>query len=132
MLLLQPPVGVATADAYRWLSDARGTMEPSPRVLTPARLTSWADVAELAENDFEAPVTQHVPAVAVLGDARPMFAPPMPAGVVPPIYGMSGSGSTWFLVLTDHRVEFTVGEAEGWRASWTSTAERVVDVERIG
>ena len=132
VLLLQPPVGVATADAYRWLSDARDTMEPSPRVLTPGQLASWTDVAGLAENDFEGPVTEHVPAVAVLAEARPMFAPPMPPGVVPPIYGMSGSGSTWFLVLTDDRVDFTVGEAEGWRATWTGTAERVVGVERIG
>ena len=47
-------------------------------------------------------------AVAVMYDARPLFTPPMPAGVVRPIYGMSGSGSTWFLVLTDDRVDLSL------------------------
>lgn len=131
VLLLQPPVGVPTADAYRWLGEDRGDVVPVPRVLTPAGLASWAEVSALAENDFEAPVTRRLPEVAVLADARPLFAPPMPPGVVPPIYGMSGSGSTWFLVLADDRVDFTVGDAEGWRATWTRTAERVVEVERI-
>jgi 4-diphosphocytidyl-2-C-methyl-D-erythritol kinase len=131
VLLLQPPAAVATADAYRWVSEDRGTYEPSPRVLTPGQLASWAEIAAVAANDFEAPVTRRVAEVGVLADARPMFAPPMPPGVVPPIYAMSGSGSTWFLVLTDDRVDFTVGDADGWRATWTRTAERVVDVERI-
>ncbi|HEX6630225.1 MAG TPA: 4-(cytidine 5'-diphospho)-2-C-methyl-D-erythritol kinase [Gemmatimonadaceae bacterium] len=130
-LLLRPPVGVPTADAYRWLGEDRGDFAPEPRVLAPARLASWAEVVALAGNDFEAPVTRRLPEVAVLADARPLFAPPMPPGVVPPLYAMSGSGSTWFLVLTDERVDFTVGDAEGWRATWTRTAERVVEVERI-
>lgn len=130
--LLQPPVGVATADAYRWVSEDRGTAEPSPRVLTPAQLADWGSISALAGNDFEAPVVKRVPAVAVLADARVLFTPPFPAGVVRPIYEMSGSGSTWFLVIADERLGLSLGDAEGWRTHWTTTAERVVGVERIG
>ncbi|HEU4628227.1 MAG TPA: hypothetical protein VFS08_00725 [Gemmatimonadaceae bacterium] len=135
--LLQPPASVATADAYRWVSEdreaaARADDEPPlPRLLTPARLASWDGVVALAGNDFEGPVARRVPAVAVLADARPLFTPPLPPGVVPPIYGMSGSGATWFLVLADDRIDLTLSDADGWRARWTTTAERVVGVERL-
>lgn len=131
VLLLQPPVGVATADAYRWLSEDRDAHVPRARVLTPAQLGSWTDVSSLAENDFELPVTRQVAAVAVLAEARALFLPPLPPGVVRPIYGMSGSGSTWFLLLTDERLDFSLGDSESWRATWTETAGRVVAVERM-
>lgn len=62
--LLVPETSVDTADAYRWL-DASGPR--SARVaVTPDQLATWAGVAAVAGNDFEAVVSVHVPVVGRL------------------------------------------------------------------
>jgi 4-diphosphocytidyl-2C-methyl-D-erythritol kinase len=123
---------VPTAEAYAWVAADRGARPPTVRVLTPERLGDWKGVAALAENDFEVPVARRVPGVARLAEARPLFEPPLPPGVVPPVYRMSGSGSTWFVLVADDRLRLDVGDGEAWRTVWTETAVRVAPVERIG
>ena len=129
--LLLPPVAVPTGEAYGWVAADRGAFTPAARRLSAAQLADWAGVVALAGNDFEGPVTARVPAVAALADARSLFAPPLPAGFVPPIYQMSGSGSTWFVLVADHRLKLELSESEAWRTVWTETVDRVAPVERL-
>lgn len=129
--LVLPPVGVPTASAYAWLAEARAGAVAAPRVLAAGQLDTWAGVAAVAANDFEAPVAAHVPAVAAVADARGLFDPPLPPGVAPNIFRMSGSGSSWFLLIGDERLSLTVDDAPAWRVAWTHSAERAAPVERL-
>jgi 4-diphosphocytidyl-2C-methyl-D-erythritol kinase len=129
--LLLPPVAVPTGEAYGWVAADRGAFAPAARRLSAAQLADWAGVVALAGNDFEGPVVARVPAVASLAAARSLFTPPLPTGVVPPIYQMSGSGSTWFVLVADHRVSLDVSESETWRTIWTETVDRVAPVEPL-
>ncbi|MHB1222883.1 MAG: 4-(cytidine 5'-diphospho)-2-C-methyl-D-erythritol kinase [Gemmatimonadaceae bacterium] len=139
--LILPSVGVATADAFRWLSADRGDYRAEARQIDIAALAHWAGVVALAGNDLEAPVAARVPAVSDLlalrlrllvgqgsgdrGDATP----PDTA----PLYAMTGSGSTWFLLAPggDPTVALDGIEAAGGRVVRTATAENVVAPERM-
>ena len=56
---------MATADAYRWLAEARdagaANRASEPRLYATASLASWAQVASLAENAFQRPVEARHP-----------------------------------------------------------------------
>jgi len=130
LAVLMPDAAVPTADAYGWLSADRGAFAPEARLLDADACATWAGVAALAANDFEAPVASRVPAVRRLADARPLFAPPLPPGVLAPVYRMSGSGAAWFLLLADERLGLDLGDSADWRATWTETAAEVAAVER--
>lgn len=129
VLLLLPAEGVATADAFRWLADARGDALPRPRVLHVEQLASWPAVAALAANDFEAPVAAHVPAVAALAARRAAMADGNGGAAL--LYAMTGSGSTWFALSVDGAAHPPVAVPPGVRAVATRTAARVVDVQVI-
>jgi 4-diphosphocytidyl-2-C-methyl-D-erythritol kinase len=121
------PFGVSTPDAYRWLDDARDSFSPEAAVLELDRLGSWARIAQLAHNDFEAVVAPRFAAIATtlnewrshidrIGD---------PEGIAL----LAGSGATVFL-LSD-RVASALHDARepSPRIVRTSTATRVVAVE---
>lgn len=129
--LVLPPVGVATADAYAWLAEARAGAVAAPRALAADQLATWAGVAAVAANDFEAPVAARVAAVAAVAEARALFEPPLPPGVVPGIFRMSGSGSSWFLVIADERLSLAVESTAAWRVVWTHSAERAAPIEPL-
>ena len=139
-----PGVGVATADAFRWLAAHRGDHVPVARQIDVAALGDWGSIAALAGNDFEAPVTRHLPAVALptsLRDRGPGAAEhDAPSRTV----RMTGSGSTWFILSVDAEVEPEVGakvdeevvaEAAAVPASWhvvrTRTSDAVAPIERL-
>lgn len=130
--LVLPGAGVATADAFRWLAEARGG-DPAPesRQLELHQLTHWAGVAALATNDFEAPVADHVPAVRRLRELRAALAEGAPAAT-PPIYAMSGAGSTWFLLApAGGQLSVPAALARAGRVIHTRTVEHVVAPEPI-
>ncbi|HEY5545508.1 MAG TPA: hypothetical protein VIK50_05590 [Gemmatimonadaceae bacterium] len=62
--LLVPEAPVHTADAYRWLDATERPAEPA--AISVNQLTTWAGVAAIARNDFEAPVGAQVPVVGRL------------------------------------------------------------------
>ncbi len=91
VLLLVPPVAVRTADAYRWVDEARaGTTPRGALLLDAASVSRWSDVARMAGNDFESPVFAREPAVRAGFEAL--------ARTHPLLCRMSGSGSTVFAV----------------------------------
>lgn len=96
VLLLTPPVPIATAEAYRWVDEAReGVGRRGSLALDPQVLGSWSDVARMAGNDFESAVFGRLPAVRSAFEAL--------AGTHPLLCRMSGSGSTLFAVYRSPR-----------------------------
>lgn len=96
VLLLVPGFAVSTAEAYRWLDEARAEAAEEAGggalVLPSAdRLGSWEELDALAVNDFEAPVfSRHAELAAWKDELRG-------AGARPAL--MAGSGSALFGVF---------------------------------
>lgn len=96
ILLLVPPVPVNTAEAYRWIAEARQNQGRRGAVAMDLEsLGSWGNVGRLAGNDFESPVFARLPAVRAAFEAV--------VGTKPLACRMSGSGSTIFGVYRNPR-----------------------------
>ena len=128
VLLLLPPFAVNTASAYGWIAAARdaGSLAPTPAgLLDASALTSWAELAEHAVNDFEPVVAARHPEITALVERL------RAAGCT--VAMMSGSGSSVFGVLPDgHAVDMprftSPAEAPAPRVLLTRTAGRVEPV----
>jgi 4-diphosphocytidyl-2-C-methyl-D-erythritol kinase len=95
-LLLTPPRGVATADAYAWVDQARQSAGRRGAVaLDLDALSGWGDIGRMAGNDFESPVFQHMPEVRTAFEAL--------VATRPLVCRMSGSGSALFAVYRSAR-----------------------------
>jgi 4-diphosphocytidyl-2-C-methyl-D-erythritol kinase len=90
VVLIVPPFGVATAEAYRWLDDerARSAAPSEPRFLP----DSWLGRVVPLVNDLERPVAERHPVIGQLTERLTRLGATMSA--------MSGSGSTVFGVFT--------------------------------
>ena len=96
VLLLTPPVAVSTAEAYRWVDEARhGLGRRGAVALDLAALAGWGDIGRMAGNDFESPVFARHPPVRAAFEAL--------AGTRPLLCRMSGSGATLFAVYRSAR-----------------------------
>ncbi len=118
VLLLIPEFSIATADAYRWLADARREHTPSARVLDPVGLSTWDGIAAVAQNDFE-------PVVAARHPEIPQFV----AGLErlgASLALMSGSGSCVFGVFPHASLG---AEGGGIQTVVTGASDRVRHVE---
>lgn len=89
-LLLVPPEGMPTAEAYAWIDEAAGTSRRGGVVLEPDALRKWSDVARMAGNDFEAPLFARRPALRAAFEAL--------AGTHPLLCRLTGSGSAFLAV----------------------------------
>ncbi len=95
-LLLIPPEGISTPEAYGWVDEARRGLTPrGPVGLTTAALSDWSDVARMAGNDFESPVFGR------RADVREGFE--ALAATNPMICRLSGSGSSLFAIYRTER-----------------------------
>jgi 4-diphosphocytidyl-2-C-methyl-D-erythritol kinase len=95
-LLLIPPAGVATAEAYGWVDAARQSAGRRGAVaLDLDAVSRWGDIGRMAGNDFESPVFQRLPAVRAAFEAL--------VGTRPLVCRMTGSGSTLFAVYRSAR-----------------------------
>jgi 4-diphosphocytidyl-2-C-methyl-D-erythritol kinase len=107
VLLAFPPLTIPTAEAYRWLAEARqaGTVE-KPTTRAPLKLPetlSWQDVQEHARNDFEPVVFARYPALRVLRDLMVEHGARLAL--------LAGSGSTVFGVFDDDTVAARAADA---------------------
>jgi 4-diphosphocytidyl-2-C-methyl-D-erythritol kinase len=95
-LLVTPPVGVGTAEAYGWVDAARQSAGRRGAVaLDLDSLSRWGDIGRMAGNDFESAVFERAPAVRAAFEAL--------AGTRPLVCRMSGSGSTLFAIYRSAR-----------------------------
>lgn len=96
ILLVTPPVGTATAEAYGWVDAARQSAgRRGPVALDLDALSRWGDIGRLAGNDFESAVFARLPAVRAAFEAL--------VQTRPLVCRMSGSGSTLFAVYRSVR-----------------------------
>jgi 4-diphosphocytidyl-2-C-methyl-D-erythritol kinase len=121
VLLVFPPVAVATRDAYGWLE----INAPRPSLLPRGGFTSWSSLERHLGNDFEPAVIARYPQI---GDA---LAGAKQLRDVRQVH-MSGSGSTIFALLDlDSAPLPSQGQVAGARALLTSTINHVAAVERV-
>ena len=90
VLLLVPPVGVSTPEAYQWVDETRASGRRGAVALEPDSLRTWGDVARMSGNDFEAAVFGRQPAVHAAFEAL--------VATRPVLCRMSGSGSALLAV----------------------------------
>ena len=90
-LLVVPPEGVPTAEAYAWIDQGDGGTRRGGLSLDPDSLRTWGDVARMAGNDFEAAVFAKRPAVRAAFEAL--------AATHPLLCRMTGSGSSLLAVF---------------------------------
>jgi 4-diphosphocytidyl-2-C-methyl-D-erythritol kinase len=96
VLLVTPPVAIATPEAYGWIDEARASTGRRGGVaLDLAALSTWGDVARLSGNDFESVVFGRLPELRQAFEAL--------AGTRPLLCRLSGSGSTLFAVYRSVR-----------------------------
>lgn len=96
VLLVTPPLGIGTAEAYGWVDAARQTAgRRGPVALDLDALSRWGDIGRMAGNDFESAVFAHVPEVRAAFEAL--------VRTRPLVCRMSGSGSTLFAVYRSAR-----------------------------
>jgi 4-diphosphocytidyl-2-C-methyl-D-erythritol kinase len=96
ILLVTPPVGVATAEAYGWVDAARQSAGRRGAVALDLEVLSrWGDIGRLAGNDFESAVFPRVPEIRAAFEAL--------VATRPVVCRMSGSGSTVFAVYRSAR-----------------------------
>ena len=118
--LVLPPFGIATADAYAWLADAR-TVRPAAHgaVAHPlAAVTTWGGVERQSVNDFEAPVFEQ--RAELRGIHERLAEVP---GVT--LARMSGSGSTLFALFDGDMELRLVAQASGCKVLAASTLAEV-------
>ena len=90
-LVLIPPVGVSTADAYHWVDHARATGSQRGAVaLDLDALSTWGSIGRMAGNEFESVVFGKHSEIRAAFEAL--------TGTHPLLCRMSGSGSAIFAV----------------------------------
>jgi 4-diphosphocytidyl-2-C-methyl-D-erythritol kinase len=127
VILILPPVSVATSKAYGWLDSAREQQGSSggcdSTLLRADQLECWEGMSPLAVNDFEAAVVAYHPeigaAIRVLHDAGATIA------------RMSGSGSTVFGVFECVPDQFAIAGVSPGRVILTRTAQQVAPIHLL-
>lgn len=85
-LLVVPPEGVSTREAYALVDEGLGGRRRGGLALEPEALRTWGDVARMAGNDFESVLFARRPALRAAFEAL--------AATHPLLCRMTGSGST--------------------------------------
>jgi 4-diphosphocytidyl-2-C-methyl-D-erythritol kinase len=95
-LLVAPPVGIDTSEAYRWVDATRvADARRGAVALDLDALSRWGDIGRMAGNDFESPAFERMPGLRAAFEAL--------AGTHPLVCRMSGSGSALFAVYRSAR-----------------------------
>ena len=95
-LLVTPPVGVSTAEAYGWVSAARKhDGRRGALALDLDSLASWGSIGRMAGNDFESVIFARLPAVRTAFEKL--------CSTHPLACRMTGSGSTLFAIYRSVR-----------------------------
>jgi 4-diphosphocytidyl-2-C-methyl-D-erythritol kinase len=89
-LLLVPPEGMPTAEAYAWIDQGGEASRRGGLALDPDALRSWGDIARMAGNDFEAALFARKPSLKAAFEAL--------TGTGPMLCRLTGSGSAFLAV----------------------------------
>jgi 4-diphosphocytidyl-2-C-methyl-D-erythritol kinase len=128
VVLIVPPFGIATADAYEWLDDMRtlNGVRPAAHDSTPSEAgyldTTWLGRIVPLVNDLERPVAERHPVVGKLKDRLMKMGAAMAA--------LSGSGSTVFGVFLTARAAGAAAKNLGQSGATVLTARFLPRGER--
>jgi 4-diphosphocytidyl-2-C-methyl-D-erythritol kinase len=115
-LLLIPPVGVSTADAYKWVDATRADAgRRGALALDLEALQSWGSIGRMAGNDFEGAVFGRQPSIREAFEKL--------VGTQPLVCRLSGSGSALFAIYR------TAGDREDAKMRLGKKFGRVIEVE---
>jgi 4-diphosphocytidyl-2-C-methyl-D-erythritol kinase len=114
VVLIVPPFGINTAEAYQWVDELHGTVAPTPIALRLWQLTNWDELAPLATNDLTPAAVARHPELAtyISGLQR--------AGAT--LAGMTGSGSVVFGIFASPLAADQLPEFDGCQVLHTRTA----------
>jgi 4-diphosphocytidyl-2-C-methyl-D-erythritol kinase len=122
IVVITPSKGIATADAYRWVSEEHLGFSPTAFIIESASVRDWDRMASIATNDFDAVVFHRFPdlarAAATLRQNGAM------------ISILAGSGSSVIGVFADQRDAEKALAATGMPGLVTKTATTVSEVAR--
>lgn len=94
-LLLVPPEGMPTADAYEWIDAGGEANRRGGLALDLEAVRGWGDIARMSGNDFEAALFARRPALKAAFEAL--------AGTRPLFCRLTGSGSAFLAVYRNPR-----------------------------
>jgi 4-diphosphocytidyl-2-C-methyl-D-erythritol kinase len=119
VLLVTPPIGVGTAEAYGWVDAARQSAGRRGAVsLDLDALSRWGDIGRLAGNDFESVVFARAPEIRAAFEAL--------VRTRPLVCRMSGSGSTLFAVYRSTRDRDDAGSTLGRKHGRVDAVETLI------
>jgi 4-diphosphocytidyl-2-C-methyl-D-erythritol kinase len=125
LVLVVPPFGVNTAEAFGWVAAQRqGKPIVAPAPLIASDLTRWDRIVRLADNDFEPVVVEHHPEIG-----KCLWALRVSGAL---ITRLSGSGSTVYGVFDGGAPATLPGLPDGTRIITAGFVPRVAPVERLG
>ncbi len=117
-LLLIPPVGVSTAEAYQWVDASRAEAgRRGALALDLDALQSWGSIGRMAGNDFEGAVFGKQPSIREAFEKL--------VSTQPLVCRLSGSGSALFAVYR------TAGDREDAKMRLGKKFGRVIAVETL-
>ena len=64
IVIITPSKGIATADAYAWVAEARMGFTPTAFIIDAAAVRDWSRMASIASNDFDSVVFSRFPDLA--------------------------------------------------------------------
>lgn len=124
IVIITPSKGIATADAYAWVAEARMGFTPTAFVIDAAAVRDWSRMASIASNDFDSVVFSRFPDLArAAGSLRQHGAQ---------ISILAGSGSSVIGIFEDQAAADTALRESriGGLMSKTSTAVAPVHVTK--
>ena len=124
IIVVKPSIGVATADAYRWLDEDRQATQDEGR--SDLLDLGWPSGPIEVANDLERPVAKRQPVVAEIVDACRRAGAHAAA--------MTGSGSAVFAAFTEPAATRAVRRLQrpDWLVMLTRTLTRREAARRIG
>jgi 4-diphosphocytidyl-2-C-methyl-D-erythritol kinase len=124
IVILTPGRGIATKDAYGWLTENRMGFSPTAFIIDAAAVREWSRMASIAANDFDSVVFAKFPdlarGAAALRQNRAL------------VSMLAGSGSSVIGIFNDQFTADNALTASGMngRISRTSTSVSVVQVTK--
>jgi len=122
IVIITPSKGIATSDAYRWVSEEHLGFSPTAFIIESGSVRDWDRMASIATNDFDAVVFHRFPD---LGRAAATL---RQNGAIISI--LAGSGSSVIGVFADQRSAEKALAATGMPGLVTKTATTVAEVVR--
>ncbi|HVW05435.1 MAG TPA: 4-(cytidine 5'-diphospho)-2-C-methyl-D-erythritol kinase [Vicinamibacterales bacterium] len=126
VIVIKPSFGVATADAYRWLDEARASAAATPAMRGADIDVGWPTGPVALANDLQAPVAERHPMITEMIDAC------LKEGALGA--AMSGSGSAVFGLFPDAVARRAIRRLQrpDWLVLLTRTLTRHEAGRRIG